>query len=66
MHGRQHVRCEGGLDELTSLAADPERGAQQGLAAVAPRHTITVGRMSAISASTQGRQAVISARLGFS
>lgn len=34
-------------------------------AAVAPRQTITLGRMAAISASSQGRQAAISVAFGF-
>ena len=33
--------------------------------AVAPRQTITLGRMAAISASSQGRQAMISTAFGF-
>jgi len=47
------------------MLGDAKIAPEQRRAAVAPRQTTTLGRRTAISASSHGRQAAISAAFGF-
>jgi len=65
MYGGRHIGCTRGLDPFAPVLRDAKTFPSKACAAVAPRQTITFGRSLAISASSHGRHAAISAALGF-